>query len=221
MKRFNILLIFLLLFIFLFLGEVLAETSVVAAPPDSMISSQGIIQSPRSFNPFWQNFLSTFMGAILGFIFSLALFYITRVVAQKSDIKILKKNLNKEFEFNIYFLKNLLNNLNGVIEKITANNKNVWFVHQYEEYQRVFTQAYFQRGLLYDRLTPKELSRWSLLLVHMVQGTVSYLMDQLEKWKADEITQQEASDVFIYERNCISDYLNNVLPEIKEKILGK
>jgi hypothetical protein len=182
-------------------------------------SSPEVEKVPQGFNPFWQNLISTFVGATFGFIFSLALFYVTRKVAERSSVKNLRRNLDKEFEFNIHYLRGILDELNKIIEKITADSRNIWLLNNYDEYQRLFTQVYAQQGLAYEKLTPKEMSQWNKVLVHMAQGTALYLQKELEKWKTGRINKQEIIDTFTFERNNINDYVTDTLPEIKNKLL--
>lgn len=99
------------------------------------------------------NFLSSltsiFLGALLGFIFSICLFYLTNKLYVKLQRETVSKNLIKEFEFNELYLKKLLENLKNIIEKIGTNDRDTYYYCIYKDYQRQFMQSYFQQGTHY------------------------------------------------------------------------
>jgi len=54
------------------------------------------------------NVLSTFIGVLLGFIFSIVLFYLQQRWTKNTQKKTLEKNLAKELEFNEHYLRKIL-----------------------------------------------------------------------------------------------------------------
>ena len=169
---------------------------------------------------FWQNIISTFIGAFLGFIFSICLFYLTNKWSKKSQRKSLEKNLIKEFEFNEHYLQKILEDLKKAIEKITVNDKNVFYYFNYVSFQRLFTQTYFQQGFLYGKLDPDDINLLDTILSRMTQGGEYYINNSIQKWKEANLNQQQILSILSFERDSIEKFIKDI-DRIKKKILRK
>ena len=169
---------------------------------------------------FWQNIISTFIGAFLGFVFSICLFYLTNKWSKKTQRKSLEKNLIKEFEFNEHYLQKILEDLKKAIEKITVNDKNVFYYFNYVSFQRLFTQTYFQQGFLYGKLDPDDINLLDTILSRMTQGGEYYINNSIQKWKEANLNQQQILSILSFERDSIEKFIKDI-NRIKQKILRK
>lgn len=169
---------------------------------------------------FWQNVFSTFIGALLGFVFSIFLFYLTRRWSKKAQKKSLEKNLIKEFEFNAHYLQKILEDLKKAIEKITVNDKDVFYYFSYISYQRLFTQTYFQQGFLYERLDPDDINLLDTILSRMTRGGEYHINNSIQRWKEDSLSQQQILKILAFERDSIEKFITDI-GRIKQKIVTK
>jgi len=169
---------------------------------------------------FCQNVLSTFIGVILGFIFSIFLFYLTQRWTKKTQKKSLEKNLVKEFEFNEHYLRKILEDIKKTIEKITVNDKNVFYFFNYISYQRLFAQAYFQQGYLYEKLEPDDINLIDTILSRMSLGGQAYINNSIQQWKGGYLNQQQILNIVGFERDSIEKYIEDI-GQIKQKIVSE
>ena len=167
---------------------------------------------------FWQIAFPTFTGAFIAFIFSIILFHLTNKWSKDAQRKSLEENLIKEFEFNEHFLAKIKEDVKKVIEKVTVDDHNVYQYLKYVNYQRLFTQNYFQQGLLYKKLSPDDINLLDNILRHMDQPGERYINNIISRWNAGEFTQQEALNKLSFERDSLEEFLKNLIM-IKEKII--
>ena len=171
---------------------------------------------------FGQNLFSTFIGAFLGFWFSIALFFIAYHFQQRTQKNTLKDNLAKELEYNIVFLKGKLEDIGKAIEKITVDNKNTFFYScNFTGYQALFLNEYFKKGLLYKKLKPKEISDLESLLRHMApEGAAPYINYSIKSWKEEKLTVKQMLDIMAFERDNIKGYIGK-LEEMSQKVVSR
>ena len=169
---------------------------------------------------FYQNIFSTFIGVFSGFIFSIFLFYLTNRWSKKTQKKSLEKNLVKEFEFNEHYLQKILENLKKGIEKVTVNDKNVFYYFNYVSYQRLFTQSYFQQGFLYEKLDPDDINLLDTILSRMTYGGECYINNSIQNWKEDILNQQQILNILAFERDSLEKFIKDIY-RIKQKIVKK
>jgi len=167
----------------------------------------------------WQNIFSTFIGVLAGFLFSIALFYFTTTQRRYKSARTLAKNLNKEFEYNINFLKNIISDLNKSIEKIASDDDELHMFFDYKYYQRLFLQAYFQQGYLYDKLDPEDIILLDTILSHMAPLAGNWINEHIQMWEKKQITKQRVTQVLSFERDTLEGFIKNI-QTIKRKISG-
>ena len=168
---------------------------------------------------FCQNVISTFIGVTLGFIFSIILFYFQQRWIKKTQKKSLEKNLVKEFEFNKHYLRKILKDIKKTIEKITVNDKNVFYYFKYIGYQRLFTQIYFQQGYLYEKLEPNDINLIDTILSRMTLGGQDYINNSIQMWKDDNLTQKQILNILGFERDSIEKHIKDI-GRIKKKTVN-
>lgn len=166
---------------------------------------------------FWQTLLSTFFGALLAFIFSIILFYITQEVSSANKKSKLEKYLFYEFEYNQNYLKKVLEDLQKCIEKITVNDKQLFAVFNFAQYQRLFINQYFQHGHLYEKLSPDDIKQIDAMLNHFTPNGENWLLNSIDRWKKDELSPKDMLNIISFEREQVALYLKFV-EGIKNKI---
>ena len=167
---------------------------------------------------FYQNLVSIFLAVLLGFIFSIILFYLTNKWNRKAQKKSLEKNLIKEFEFNEKYLQGIVKKLSEAIEDITIENRSKYYYFSYKSYQRLFTIVYFKQEFVYEKLDPNDTYRLDLILNRMTLGGEQFMNDLMQKWKENRINQQQALGFTRLERNSIEQFIKDI-GKIKQKII--
>lgn len=168
---------------------------------------------------FVEQITATFIGAISAFVFSIALFYLTEKWKNSTVNKNLRENLQKEFEYNIAFLEEYKSDFEKLLRKITANDTQIYTIFKFYRLQRLFILEAFNRGLLYQYLTPEDINNVDSMLNYFSNVQDQLEWDRLGKFKEGTLNQQEALRSYEYDKEQIEKYIN-VQKTLKEKLKG-
>jgi hypothetical protein len=133
-----------------------------------------------------------FIGSMLAFVFSIALFYITRRVRTSQERKDLSNNVSREISFNINFLEKLKIQIERQIQDVSANNKKIWPIVKFDKLQRVFILSAFDKGILYEELTDDEINTVDSMVGFFFRTTNDFMRATIDDFKAGKA---KASDV--------------------------
>ncbi len=165
---------------------------------------------------FFQNLFSTFLGAVLGFIFSIILFHIVEDKKEKKTKKTLIRSLKKEFEFNIYLLKKLKDDISKIIEKVNGDNHEIYIYLKYNEFQTFFLQRYFQLGYMYDNFSPEDISIINNLLNRYNLTMTNLINQKISQWNQKELNKAKLNNELTTEKDFIEEDIKNL-----ESLYGK
>jgi len=168
-------------------------------------------------NQFLQQIIATFIGALAAFIFSLLLFYYTEQWKNKRDKKDLSKNIQKEFDYNIAFLKKYKEDFEKIIRQITTGDKTVYLYTRMSKLQRLFIMEAFNKGLLYDYLSIEDLNDLDDLMNHASLGIDQWVMTNLNNYTSGQIDPPMALRSFEFEKSNIEKYVS-ILERLKAKL---
>ena len=166
---------------------------------------------------FEQQIISTFIGALAGFIFSIFLFYLTEKWKNSKIHRDLSTNLQKEFDYNINFLENYEAEFGKLIRKVTANDKQIFTIFRFNKLQRLFLLEAFNKGLLYKYLSPDDINELDAMLSYFTNSMDQVHLMYVDEYKNDKTNQQESLQRFEYNKDQISKYLKTV-KTLKEKL---
>lgn len=169
---------------------------------------------------FWQSVAATFIGALFGFLFSIALFYITTIIFRKRQRRILEKNVIKEFEFNEDYLKRLQQELGKVIEKISLDDKTIFNYLKYTSYASLFIKAYFGEGLLFEKLEPEDILALDAIISYMEKPAEDFIGDAIHEWNEGSFDKGMISKLITLERDRIEQYIKDIR-KIRKKLGDK
>lgn len=172
---------------------------------------------------FWQQVLATFIGAIGGFVLSMAFFYWKENHVKKSEKKSIKENLIKETEYNIKFLNDLEKTINKAIRDISNEETNIYVVFEFYKLQRFFIITAFQKGVLYKCLTIDEIRTVDTMLnfFDVNKTTDRYAYNKIEEYTNELTDIKKRSSIKALENleNQVSKYLDlfkNIKPKLKK-----
>ena len=166
---------------------------------------------------FGQQVFSSFLGTVFGFIFAIVLFLITEAVKASLAKKNLRKNLKREFAYDISLLQEWVGDIDKILRKITADDQNVFYFLRYTFFQRHFIQEAFRCGLLYNLLTDEDISNLNTALVHCDVGGEQLANGNVQLWKTGQLPLKEALGIFEFEKECLLKYqkhFRNVLEKL-------
>jgi len=166
---------------------------------------------------FIQQVLASFIGTVFGFFFAILLFFTTNAIRGKFSRNTLRKHLKREFEYDITLVQEWIDEIDKILRKATANNREVFSYLRYTFFQRFFLQEAFRTGIMYNSLVDEDISNLNNILLHFDIGIEQYLYGLIQNWKNGQIVQPEALRSFEFEKEQLQIFKKN-LAKISEKL---
>jgi hypothetical protein len=166
---------------------------------------------------FEQQIISTFIGALAGFIFSIFLFYFTEKWKNNKANENLSFNLQKELDYNINFIEGYGDEFEKLIRKVATYDKQIFTAFRFNKLQRLFILEAFNRGLLYKYLSSEEVNDLDAMLDYFNISMNQIHYGYVEDYKSDRVSQQDSLRIFEYNRDLIIKYLK-LAKTLKEKL---
>jgi hypothetical protein len=160
------------------------------APPLQVIARAGR-GAKRGWLMNWQQVWSTLLGTVAGFVFSIALFYLTERVKHERDRKKILSGLKRELEFDVALHASWLKGLEEARPQVAAGDKNIFLYLEYTRILSVFLGQALRDGMLYDMLTDDELVGLDKALRNANPLAERDFTDRLEQWKTGQIDNGE------------------------------
>ena len=132
---------------------------------------------------FGQQILATFIGSFFAFGFGIGLFYLTEKIKISKARGNLVKNLKREFSHNLSLLGDWLNDIDKVINQITASDNQIYVFLKLSAFQPFFLHSSFQYGVLYDLLDNEDIGELNKILSHCSLTSEHYFNDRINLWK--------------------------------------
>lgn len=156
---------------------------------------------------YWQPLIPTFVGALLAFIFSIFLFYLTEKWKSSRANKNLSTNLQREFDYNIQFLETYKSDFEKLVRAVGADTKDPPIIFRFYKLQRLFILEAFNKGLLYQYLNADDISEVDAMLTYFDNVTDRMACGNLSNFNNDTITKQATLKVFEYDKDQIDKYI--------------
>ena len=132
-----------------------------------------------------------FSAALLAFMFSLVIFYVTERLKRKTERKEMLRNVYREIRFNLNFLDKYKIELDRLVQKVIANDQNVSHFFKFGKLQRTFLLNAFDKGLLYEVLTDEEINTIDSMIGFFFKDTDNFLASKLSEFKDSEVTTSD------------------------------
>ncbi len=169
---------------------------------------------------FGQQVTATLIGTVSGFLLSIFLFYLKEKWIKHSAIKLLKKNVINEIEYNIKLLTQVLTDLKKCIEKITVNDRLVYCNVNYGRFARYFLQSFYQSGHISEKWNLNDIDKLDHIMIYYNVGSDSYVLHGLENWRNSSLDQRETLNILGFERDNLEKHIND-LTTLKNKLKTK
>jgi hypothetical protein len=165
---------------------------------------------------FCEQTVSTFIGAFVAFIFSIALFYFTEKWRNKTSRKVSISNLLHEIEYNIRFLKDYKDDFEKMIRQITVGDAEIHTMIRHYKLQRLFLQDAFSQGLLYQYLTSEDINDLDTMLNYFSIEINRRGWNMLNDYRNKKVDQKDALSYFQFDVEQIDKYI-----KVQERIHSK
>ena len=144
-------------------------------------------------------FMSSFWGSFFGFVFALALFYITEWIKSYRFKKQLKKYLVKEFKFNLLLFEEWKQTIERMLRGIAAQDRQTYGYLRYSEIVTYFLQRSYQEGIITDIIKDEDIKDLSNLLSMININAETYVNKHLIDWKSGSIDQKNITQKLNHE----------------------
>ena len=156
---------------------------------------------------FCENVTATLVGTTSGFVFAVALFYLTEYWKRNSEKTNLLKNLKREFKYNLALISGWIEEYDKILRKMTTDDLQVYPSLKYTYFQRYFVQTSFGHGILYAKLTDDDdVSGLNTILVHFDSPAEQYILNLVNNWKNGTIDKVTASRAMEFEKDLAVRY---------------
>ena len=155
---------------------------------------------------FTQQIIATVLGTVFGFVFALVLFYLTEKLKGKRERKNLLRNLRRELQYDLDLISKWIEELDKLLRKVSAQDLEVFAYLRYSDYQRLFINMCFARGILYDIVDNEHIAQLNTVLLHLNVNVEGFVNNSIQQWKKGEVEQTRILHVFEYERDQLQKF---------------
>lgn len=152
---------------------------------------------------YWEHVTATAIGALLGFLFGLALFWIKERLADTDQRKKAIKNLLYEFEYNLNLFEEYKKKLTECIEAVSADKRKIYLNLDYDFVGTHFARRFYNEGYLSDFLHQEDMKRWNIFLSKLSPGSETHVEEEVDKWREKESDKESVYNALKNERDHI------------------
>lgn len=154
---------------------------------------------------FQESIIATSIGAFIGFLGALIIFFIKEIwqylVRKNSTIK----NLKMELAYNIILYDNFEEKIQECIEALSNDSRSIYLNLDYDFVGTYFAKQFYQSGLLLKYFHPENMRKWNIMLSQIGSGSEKYVIDCVDDWR-------EQKEI---EKNTVYKALNHEKKQIK------
>lgn len=171
---------------------------------------------------FTQQVIANITGVVIGFLFSIMLFYLTEKWKRASERKTALQNVAREMGYNIGLLERMRDQIGDLLQDISvgADSKPTLYKNfSFGKLQKLFVIEAFNRGILYEILSPEDINNFDAMLSFFDKGTDEWADDVLKRLSEHGIKPNDAHDVFKHLKNKVTEHLD-YLRKLKGAVEG-
>jgi hypothetical protein len=156
---------------------------------------------------FWQNVESTALGATLGFVFSIALFYLSQKVSRSTWRRDSRKSFSKELEFNRKYIETQLGALDKTIERIANDEREVFPPVRFSGMRTIAYGQFVGSGYIWDDLRPEDVAQLDEMLWNTGPAAEQLVFQAVEAWRQQQADRKTTYQVLEWKRDQLRDYV--------------
>ena len=141
---------------------------------------------------FWESAAAASIGAFVGFLGALLIFFIKEKWQQAVLRKSIVDNLKLEISYNINLYDEFENQIQNCIEALSNDSRGLYLNLDYDFVGTHFAKQFYQNGLLLAYFHPEDMRRWNVMLTKIGAGADKYVTDCVDQWREEkEIAKEE------------------------------
>lgn len=153
---------------------------------------------------FWQQVWATLLGTVAGFMFSIALFYLTEHIKRQRDRAKILKGLRRELKFDVSLFESWLKGIEDARPQVAAGDHNIFLYLDYTRFLSIFIGQAVRDGILYDILTDDELVGLDKAMRSCNPGAEQEFFAKLNQWKAGQVDNAEMFKIFEFHKFVVA-----------------
>jgi len=166
---------------------------------------------------FEESALASSIGAFIGFLGALIVFFIKEWWQTSIRKRSVVKNLKLELTYNINLYEKFEEQIQECIEAISNGNRSLYLNLDYDFVGTHFAKQFYQNGLLLKFFHPEDMRRWNVMLTLIGTGADKHVTDCVDQWREEkEIEQEAVYEALKHEKKQVS-----YAKEMSEYIQGK
>ena len=167
---------------------------------------------------FWESTLASSIGAFVGFVGALIIFFIKEWwqngVRRTSTVE----NLKLELAYNINLYEGFEKQIQECIEAISNDSRSLYLNLDYEFVGSHFAKQFYQNGLLLKYFQPEDMRRWNVMLNQIGTDGDKYVTDCVDQWREEkEIEKEPVYKALKHEKDQVS-YAKEMSEYIRNKL---
>ena len=167
---------------------------------------------------FWESALASSIGAFVGFVGALIIFFIKEWRQNKVRRTSIVENLKLEIAYNINLYEKFEKQIQNCIEDISNDSKSLYLNLDYDFVGTHFAKQFYQNGLLLKYFHPEDMRRWNVMLTQIGAGADKYVTECVDKWREEkEIKKEEVYKALKHEKEQVT-YAKDMSEYIRSKL---
>lgn len=167
---------------------------------------------------FWESALASSIGAFVGFVGALLIFFIKECWQNKIRRISIVQNLKLEIAYNINLYEEFDKQLQNCIEAISNDSRSLYLSLDYDFVGTHFAKQFYQNGLLLKYFHPEDMRRWNVMLTQISAGADKYVTECVDQWREKkEIDKEEVYKALKHEKNQVA-YAKEMSEYIRSKL---
>ena len=165
---------------------------------------------------FWETALSSSLGAFVGFLGALIIYFIKEFRSRVARQKAVVSNLKYELTYNINLYSKFEGQIQDCIEAISNDSHDTYLSLDYDFIARHFARQFYNEGILPKYFHPEDVRRWNIVLSSVSDGSQAYVIESVEKWREQNIEKEKVFKSLKHEKTQVA-----YAREMSEYILKK
>lgn len=157
---------------------------------------------------FWENALSSGVGAALGSIVagvvSIGLFFWQTKKLKKQESEDAKRKLKHELQHNTLVYSRFIEELERIKEKLDNKNRDIIVLLEYEYVLGFFSKKAYENGLFSEYLSPQEMYDFNTYLSPILDGKQASIESDIDAWNNGQIEYDIVKKTVAHEHRCLS-----------------
>ena len=140
---------------------------------------------------FCESALASSIGAFVGFVGALLIFFVKEWWQNKVRRTSIVENLKLEIAYNINLYEEFEKQIQNCIEALSNDSRSLYLNLDYDFVGTHFAKQFYQNGLLLKYFHPEDMRRWNVMLTKIGAGADKYVTACVDQWREEKVIDKE------------------------------